>query len=60
VKGLKIYKKKGQVAITRFELSQSGQAICMEPIERFPRLSQFTLRDDGRTVAVGKVLQIIE
>ncbi|CAF4053122.1 unnamed protein product [Rotaria sp. Silwood2] len=52
--------KQDQVAIARFELSQSGQAICMEPFKRFPQLGRFTLRDEGRTVAVGKVLKIIE
>ncbi|CAF2619762.1 unnamed protein product [Rotaria sp. Silwood2] len=52
--------KQDQVAIARFELSQTGQAICMEPFKHFPQLGRFTLRDEGRTVAVGKVLKIIE
>lgn len=52
--------KQDQVAIARFELSQAGQVICMEPFKRFPQLGRFTLRDEGRTVAVGKVLKIIE
>ena len=33
---------------------------AMEPFKRFPQLGRFTLRDEGRTVAVGKVLKIIE
>ncbi|CAF3077445.1 unnamed protein product [Rotaria sp. Silwood2] len=44
--------KQDQVGIARFELSQTGQAICMEPFKRFPQLGRFTLRDEGRTVAV--------
>jgi len=52
--------KQDQVGIARFELSQSGQAICMEPFKHFPQLGRFTLRDEGRTVAVGKVLKIVE
>ena len=52
--------KQDQVAIARFELAQAGQAICMETFKRFPQLGRFTLRDEGRTVAVGKVLKIIE
>ncbi|CAF1352201.1 unnamed protein product [Rotaria sordida] len=52
--------KQNQVAIARFELSQSGQAICMEPFKRFPQLGRFTLHDEGRTIAIGKVLEIIE
>ncbi|CAF1566079.1 unnamed protein product, partial [Rotaria sp. Silwood1] len=51
--------KQNQVAIARFELSQSGQAICMEPFKRFPQLGRFTLRNEGRTIAIGKVLEII-
>jgi peptide chain release factor subunit 3 len=52
--------KQDQVAIARFELSQSGQAICMEPFKHFPQLGRFILCDEGRTVAVGKVLKIVE
>jgi len=52
--------KQDQLAIARFELLQSGSAVCMEPFKRFPQLGRFTLRDEGRTVAVGKVLKIIE
>jgi peptide chain release factor subunit 3 len=52
--------KQDQVAIVRFELIQSGQAISMEPFKRFPQLGRFTLRDEGWTVAVDKVLKIVE
>jgi translation elongation factor EF-1alpha len=52
--------KQDQVAIARFELTQSGQAICMEPFKRFPQLGRFTLCDEDRTVAVGKILKIVE
>ncbi|CAF5010182.1 unnamed protein product, partial [Rotaria sp. Silwood1] len=52
--------KQNQVAIARFELTQSSQTICMEPFKRFPQLGRFTLRDEGRTVVVGKVLKIVD
>ncbi|CAF4287810.1 unnamed protein product [Rotaria magnacalcarata] len=53
--------KQGQVAIARFELTQSGQTICMEPFKRFPQLAHFMLRDCcDRVVVFGKVLKIIE
>ncbi len=52
--------KQGQVAIARFELLQVGKGICMELFEYYPQLGQFILRDKDRTVAVGKVLGIIE
>jgi translation elongation factor EF-1alpha len=32
----------------------------MEPYEYYPQLGRFKLYKDGRTVAVGKILQIIE
>ncbi|CAF2026859.1 unnamed protein product [Rotaria magnacalcarata] len=52
--------KHDQVAIAIFELTQSDQTICMEPFKRFPQLAHFMLRDEGRTVVVGKVLKIVE
>ncbi len=52
--------KEGQVAIATFELSQPGQTICMELFEHFPRLGRFTLDNDGRTLAIVKVLEIIQ
>ncbi|CAF0745866.1 unnamed protein product [Didymodactylos carnosus] len=50
--------KQDQVAIARFEINQN--VACMEPFKKFPQLGRFTLRDEGKTVAVGKVLKIIE
>jgi len=52
--------KQGQVVIGKFELLQVGKGICMELFEYYPQLGQFTLHDKDRTVAVGKVLEIIE
>ncbi|CAF3971274.1 unnamed protein product, partial [Rotaria sp. Silwood1] len=51
--------KQNQIVTARFELSQRGQIICMELFEHFPRLGRFTLLDEDRIVAVGKVLQIV-
>ncbi|CAF4307449.1 unnamed protein product, partial [Rotaria magnacalcarata] len=53
------YIKQDQVAMAIFELSQSGQTICMELFEHFPRLGRFALCHEDRTVAVGKFLKII-
>ncbi|CAM4760758.1 unnamed protein product [Rotaria magnacalcarata] len=52
------YIKQDQVAMAIFELSQSGQTICMELFEHFPRLGRFALCHEDRTVAVGKFLKI--
>ncbi|UJR11356.1 hypothetical protein I4U23_015537 [Adineta vaga] len=54
-----LFIRPGQVAIARFELSQTGKAICMEPFKHFPQLGRFTLREKDRTVAVGKILKIV-
>jgi translation elongation factor EF-1alpha len=51
--------KQDQVAIAIFELSQSGQIICMELFKDFPELGRFALCDEGQTVAVGKILEIM-
>lgn len=52
--------KQGQVAIARFELTKPGQVICIEPFKRFPQLGRFTLRDEDKTIAFGKVLKIVQ
>ncbi|CAF1178242.1 unnamed protein product [Rotaria sordida] len=54
------FMKQDQVAIARFELSHSGQAICMEPFKRAPQLGRFTLRDKDRAISVEKVLKVIK
>ena len=29
--------------------------VCVEPYKDYPQLGRFTLRDEGKTVAMGKV-----
>lgn len=36
---------------------QMASPICMEPFNERPQLGRFTLRDEGKTIAVGKVLE---
>ncbi|CAF5003399.1 unnamed protein product [Rotaria sp. Silwood1] len=52
--------KQGQIVIARFELLQSGEAICMETFKDYPQLGRFTLCNARQTVALGNVLEIIE
>jgi peptide chain release factor subunit 3 len=33
---------------------------CMEPFEVMPSLGRITLRDEGRTIAIGKILEVIQ
>lgn len=49
--------KNGDIAIAN--LSCEG-AVCMEPFQTCGPLGRFTLRDEGKTIAVGKVLSILE
>lgn len=45
--------KQGQSVICRIEVEQS---ITIETFETLPQLGRLTLRDEGKTIAIGKVL----
>lgn len=49
--------KQDQIAIVRLEVP--GGSICLEAFKDFPQMGRFTLRDEGRTIAIGKVLKVI-
>ncbi|XP_072029985.1 eukaryotic peptide chain release factor GTP-binding subunit ERF3A-like [Amphiura filiformis] len=49
--------KQDQVAIARL---QTTGVVCMETFKEFPQMGRFTLRDEGKTIAIGKVLKLIE
>ncbi|XP_022244630.1 eukaryotic peptide chain release factor GTP-binding subunit ERF3A-like [Limulus polyphemus] len=49
--------KQDQVAIMRFECLA---LTCMESFKKFPQMGRFTLRDEGRTIAIGKILRVVE
>ena len=49
--------KQDQVAIA--ELQTDGP-ICLETFKEFPPMARFTLRDEGKTIAIGKVLKLLE
>ena len=46
------FAKKGQKIVA---LIECAQPICIERFVDHPQLGRFTLRDEGRTVAIGKV-----
>ena len=50
--------KQDQIAIMRLECS--GGMICMEPFAQFQHMGRFTLRDEGKTIAIGKILRVVE
>lgn len=48
--------KQGDVAIVRVE---TPQAVCLETYADYAQLGRFTLRDEGKTIAIGKVTKLI-
>jgi peptide chain release factor subunit 3 len=48
--------KKGQQVIARLELSA---VVCAESFKDHPQLGRFTLRDEGKTIAIGKITKLI-
>eukprot|EP01055_Gregarina_sp_Pseudo9_P000665 Gregarina_sp_Pseudo_9__664@NODE_1422_length_1615_cov_25_192893_g1320_i0_p1_GENE_NODE_1422_length_1615_cov_25_192893_g1320_i0NODE_1422_length_1615_cov_25_192893_g1320_i0_p1_ORF_typecomplete_len489_score162_84GTP_EFTU/PF00009_27/4_5e47GTP_EFTU_D3/PF03143_17/6_1e28MMR_HSR1/PF01926_23/0_00084FeoB_N/PF02421_18/2_1e02FeoB_N/PF02421_18/0_014GTP_EFTU_D2/PF03144_25/1_2e03GTP_EFTU_D2/PF03144_25/0_009AIG1/PF04548_16/0_15_NODE_1422_length_1615_cov_25_192893_g1320_i0881554 len=36
------------------------QTVCLEPFSVQPQLGRFTLRDEGKTIAIGKILRVLE
>lgn len=53
------FAKSNQAVVARLECL--GKNVCVDKFTEFDgRLSRFTLRDEGKTVAMGKVLQVVE
>lgn len=50
--------RQDQIAIARLEVN--GGLICLESFKDFPQMGRFTLRDEGKTIGIGKVLKVIE
>jgi len=40
-------------------LVETAQPVCVEKFTEYPQLGRFTLRDEGRTIAIGKVKGLI-
>ncbi|CAE6422333.1 hypothetical protein ACGC1H_001764 [Rhizoctonia solani] len=51
------FAKKGQKIIA---LIEATAAVCVEPFKLYPQLGRFTLRDEGKTIAIGKVVKLRE
>nr|CAB3251003.1 eukaryotic peptide chain release factor GTP-binding subunit ERF3A-like [Phallusia mammillata] len=49
--------KQDQTVIARL---QTQGPVCIESFKDFAQMGRFTLRDEGRTIAIGKVLKVIE
>ncbi|KAJ4478036.1 eukaryotic polypeptide chain release factor 3 [Lentinula aciculospora] len=51
------YAKRGQKIVA---LIETTAAVCVERFSDYPQLGRFTLRDEGRTIAIGKITKLIE
>ncbi|PVG00765.1 hypothetical protein CPB86DRAFT_840866 [Serendipita vermifera] len=51
------FAKKGMQVIAKIETTAP---VCLETYKDYPQLGRFTLRDEGKTIAVGKVLKLID
>lgn len=51
------YAKKGMKVIAVLETSAP---ICVETFKDHPQLGRFTLRDEGKTIAIGKIIKLME
>ena len=49
--------KQGQAVIARLE---TDGLICIERYDDYQQLGRFILRDEGKTIAMGKVLKLVE
>ncbi|KAH8711879.1 P-loop containing nucleoside triphosphate hydrolase protein [Phaeosphaeriaceae sp. PMI808] len=50
---------KGMSIIARLEVTGTAGAICVERFEDYPQLGRFTLRDQGQTIAIGKITKLL-
>lgn len=51
------YLKSGSIGNVRIQLEES---IAVESYKDFPQMGRFTIRDEGKTIAIGKVLKVHE
>ncbi|KAL5396805.1 translation termination factor GTPase eRF3 [Paraphaeosphaeria minitans] len=50
---------KGMSIIARLKVTGTAGALCVERFEDYPQLGRFTLRDQGQTIAIGKITKLI-
>lgn len=50
---------KGMSIIARLEVTGGAGSICVERFEDYPQLGRFTLRDQGQTIAIGKITKLL-
>lgn len=53
------FAKQGMNIIARLEVTGAAGSLCVERFEDYPQLGRFTLRDQGQTIAIGKITKLI-
>ena len=48
--------RQGDACIARIDCMEQ---VCVETYKDYPQLGRFTLRDEGKTVAIGKITKLI-
>ncbi|XP_044719100.1 elongation factor tu GTP binding domain-containing protein [Hirsutella rhossiliensis] len=51
--------KKGDSVIARMQVIGGAGSVCVEKFEDYPQMGRFTLRDQGQTIAIGKITKLI-
>ncbi|WYZ35659.1 hypothetical protein EsH8_X_000306 [Colletotrichum jinshuiense] len=51
--------KKGDSIIARLQVIGGAGSVCIERFEDYPQMGRFTLRDQGQTIAIGKITKLI-
>ncbi|KAJ7228689.1 P-loop containing nucleoside triphosphate hydrolase protein [Mycena pura] len=51
------FAKRGQKIVA---LIETAAPVCVERFADYPQLGRFTLRDEGRTVAIGKITKLVQ
>lgn len=53
------FASRGMAIIARMRVTSGGGKVCVERFEDYPQLGRFTLRDQGQTIAVGKITKLL-
>ncbi|KAK4130959.1 hypothetical protein BT67DRAFT_445108 [Trichocladium antarcticum] len=51
--------KKGDSIIAVLQVTGGAGSVCVERFEDYPQMGRFTLRDQGQTIAIGKITRLI-
>ncbi|KAG9242392.1 P-loop containing nucleoside triphosphate hydrolase protein [Calycina marina] len=53
------FAKRGDNIIARMDVIGGAGSVCVEKFEDYAQLGRFTLRDQGQTIAIGKITKLI-